>query len=277
MSLGGVEGFTHAYAPILFDVIRPDDVESDDGWEAAVAQIEERLETDGASIAALVVEPVLQGAAGMRIWPPPLLARLREATRAAGVLLVADEVFTGFGRTGPMWACEHAGVAPDILCTAKSLAGGVLPFAATLATDEIFAAFSGGVDRALMHGHTFCGHALGAHVAREVLAVYRDEDILARAEKNAPLVKTGFELMARLPGTRNARAIGLVGAIDVGEPGYGGRLGVAIGEAARKRGVYLRPLGNVVYVVPPLTITRDELDQLLSAVAASIDEVMAAR
>ncbi len=275
MSLGGVEGFTTPYAPLLFEVIRPGRVERDEDWETAVAEIERRLDVDGASIAAVVVEPILQGAAGMRIWSADLLARLHASTRAAGALLVADEVFTGFGRTGPMWACEHAGLAPDILCTAKALGGGILPFAATLTTESVFESFSGGVDRALMHGHTFCGHALGARVAREVLAVYRDEAVLARAERNAPLVSRAFDAIGRIAGVTNPRSIGLVGAVDVGEAGYGGRLGWEIFDAARERGAYLRPLGNVVYVVPPLTIERDDLDRLLYVVAASIDEVLA--
>ena len=124
----------------------------------------------------------------MRMYPPDLLRQLRIKTEEVGALLIADEVFTGFGRTGPMWACAHAGITPDLLCTAKGLSGGMLPFAATLATERIYDGFRGDKSRALMHGHTFCGNPLGAAIAREVLAIYREDDVLASAAPKAAKV-----------------------------------------------------------------------------------------
>jgi len=244
------------------------DEQRDAGRESAAPG--QRLE-----IAGVVVEPILQGAAGMRLWAPELLARLRAATRAADTFLIADEVFTGYGRTGPMWACDHADIAPDLLCLAKGFSGGVLPFAATLATPRIFDGFRGGLGRALMHGHTFCGHPLGAAIAREVLAIYRDEDVLGQVRGSAPIIAAAFERMAAISGTSHPRALGMVGAIEVGPAGYYGDVGWRVFEAARRRGVYLRPIGNTVYVVPPLNIDRSDLDTLLAAVHESVAESLA--
>jgi adenosylmethionine-8-amino-7-oxononanoate aminotransferase len=276
VSVGGVAEFRAVFGPLLFAVIAPPDAgDGDAGWErafdAAAALVGERA----GEIAGVLVEPVVQGAAGMRVYPPELLARLHDATRRADTFLIADEVFTGFGRTGPMWACEHAGVTPDILCTAKGLSGGVLPFAATLATGRVYDGFRGGKDRALMHGHTFYGNPLGAAVAREVLAIYRDEDVLAQVTENAPRLRDAFLRIAELPGVERPRALGMVAAVDLGDPGYFGEIGWRVHEVARRRGAYLRPLGNTVYVCPPLTITAAELDQLCAIVHESIEEVLA--
>ena len=275
VSVGGVAEFRAVFGPLLFDVIStPDPSEGDAGWEGAVAAIETILGESADDIAGVLVEPVVQGAAGMRIWPPELLARLRHATERADTFLIADEVFTGYGRTGPMWACEHGGVTPDILCAAKGLSGGVLPFAATLATERIYDGFRGGKDRALMHGHTFYGNPLGAAIAREVLAIYRDENVLAHARRNEPTLRAAFEGMASIPGVLRPRATGMVAAIDLGDTGYYGELGWRVHEEARARGAYVRPLGNTVYVCPPLTISADELGQLCEIVRASVEEVL---
>lgn len=276
VSVGGVEEFHAVFGPLLFETIRPPDpVEGDAGWERAVERIEEVLRERPDEIAGVLVEPVVQGAAGMRVWPAPLLGRLRDATRRADTFLVADEVFTGYGRTGPMWACEHASVAPDLLCTAKSFSGGVLPFAATLASGRIYDGFRGGKDRALMHGHTFCGNPLGAAVAREVLAIYREEDVLGQVRQNGSLLQEAFARMAELPGVQRPRGAGMVAAVDVGEAGYYGQIGWQVHEAARRRGAYVRPLGNTVYLCPPLTIPTEDLRRLCEIVEESVQEVLA--
>jgi adenosylmethionine-8-amino-7-oxononanoate aminotransferase len=274
VSLGAVDAFRRAYGPLLFEVVRPPDggVEVA-GWERAVDAIEQALAVDGGRIAAVVVEPVVQGAAGMRVWPPALLARLRAATRAAGALLVCDEVFTGYGRTGPMWACDHAAVVPDLLCVGKGFTGGLVPMAATLATARVWEGFSGGPERALMHGHTFCGWPLGAAVAREVLRVFRDEDVLGQVARRAPRVAAAMERLRAVPGVRRTRALGMIGAADLGDAGYGGRLGWRVYDEALARGVYLRPLGDTVYVTPSLTIGDAELDHLLAVLEESVRAV----
>jgi adenosylmethionine---8-amino-7-oxononanoate aminotransferase len=275
MSLGGVETFRRAYGALLFEPLRaPEGEGAPHAFEDVVQGVEELLEREGPRVAAVVVEPLVQGASGMRMYPPELLTRLSRAARAAGTFLIADEVFTGFGRTGPMWACEHAGVTPDLLCTSKGLSGGMLPFAATLATDRVFDGFRGGKDRALMHGHTFCGNPLGAAVAREVLAIYRDEEVLEQARAKASVIADAFARLGELGAVRNARSLGMIGAADLGGAGYLGHNGWAVYEAARRRGAYLRPLGDTVYVCPPLTIDDADLLELLAILVESVVEVV---
>jgi adenosylmethionine-8-amino-7-oxononanoate aminotransferase len=189
---------------------------------------------------------------------------------------VFDEVFTGYGRTGPMWAGQHADVAPDILCTAKGFSGGVLPMAATLTTPRVFDGFLGDADRAFYYGHTYCGNPLGAAVALEVLSIFEDEKILERARPKAERIAAVFRSLASLPTVSNTRAIGMVGALDLaGNAGYLADAGWRVYEEARKRGAYLRPLGNVVYVTPSLNIPDDDLDVLLNILRESVEAAAA--
>ena len=272
-SLAAIEEFHRVFHPLLFEVVRTPSADDPGGWEAAVASVERTLRERPDEIAAVVVEPLLQGAAGMRTYPEELLVRLREATTAIDTFLIADEVFTGYGRTGAMWACERAGVVPDLLCTAKGFTAGVLPMAATLVSHRVYDGFRGGPERALMHGHTFCGNPLGAAVAREVLAIYRDEDVLGGVRERAPVIEAAFARLGELPGVRRVRTLGMVGAADLGEGGYRGEVGWRVFEEARRRGVFLRPLGDTVYVTPPLNIAAADLTFLLEAVTESIRTV----
>lgn len=273
MSVGSVDEFSALFRPLLFDVGRPADPVDHD-WKPVFDALRATLAEQGDRVAAVIVEPIVQGAAGMRMYPPDLLRSLRRAVDDAGALLIADEVFTGFGRTGPMWASEHAGIAPDILCTAKGLSGGMLPFAATLTTARVYDGFRGDKSRALMHGHTFCGNPLGAAVAREVLAIYRDEAVLASAIPKAARVEDAIDAMTEIPGVTHPRALGMCAAFDVGTSGYMGKVGWAISEVALELGAHLRPLGNTVYIVPPLNIGDDDLDRLLGIVRASTERVL---
>ncbi len=274
MSVGALDELGGVFAPLLFGKNERPELREAHEWEAAFAELEAELDARGGDVAGVIVEPLVQGAAGMRMYAPELLARLRAACDRAGTLLIADEVFTGFGRTGRMWACEHAGVVPDLLCTAKGFSGGILPFSATLTTERLFDGFRGDATRALLHGHTFCGNPLGAAVALEVLAVFGAEDVLPGVARKAEVLDEGFERLGALPGVKRARTLGLIGACDLGDEGYYGRAGRAVQAAARARGVNLRPLGDVIYVVPPLTIDDDDLAQLLRVVEASLREVL---
>lgn len=273
-SLAALTEFHRVFAPILFDVIRPPALGEAGGWarvfEAVFAQLAARPD----EIAGVIVEPLIQGAAGMQIYDASLLSELRARTRAIDTFLIADEVFTGYGRTGAMWACERAGVVPDLLCTAKGFTAGVLPMAATLATPRVYDGFRGGAERALMHGHTFCGNPLGAAVAREVLAVYRDEGVLANVEAKAPRLAEAFARLGAIEGVRRTRTLGLVGAAEVGGGGYRGEVGWRVFEAALERGVFLRPLGDVVYVTPPLNIDDGALTYLFEALEGAVRSVM---
>jgi adenosylmethionine-8-amino-7-oxononanoate aminotransferase len=272
-ALGGVEVFRRPFASVVLECFHvPIGIE---GHRQAFHALEALLDREGSRIAAVVLEPLVQGAAGMKIYDGEYVQLVREATRRHGVLLVLDEVFTGYGRTGPMWACQHVNVEPDILCTAKGFTAGTLPMAATLATNQIFETFLGDPSRAFYYGHTFCGHPLGAAVAREVLAIYRDEKILERASPKAARIAKAFSAMADLPGVASTRSLGMVGALDLDEQqGYLADSGWRVYREALQRGAYLRPLGNVVYVAPPLNIDDDDLDELLQIVASSVAAAM---
>lgn len=274
-SLGGVEVFRRAFADIVFDCVHAP-FPSPDAYERAFETLTSIIARDKDTIAAVVLEPIVQGAAGMRMYEPRYLSALRELTRKNDVLLIADEVFAGYGRTGRMWACEHAGVTPDLMCLGKAFSG-FISMGATLATEEIFNAFRGGKDRTLYYGHTFCGNPIGASLAREVLAIYRDEAIVEQAQTKAPRITQAFERIAGLSGVERVRSIGMIGAADLAPSGDGGYLGDSgwrVYDEAKKRGAYLRPLGDTVYVCPPLNIGDDDLDLLLQILEESVLDAM---
>ncbi|WP_224372038.1 adenosylmethionine--8-amino-7-oxononanoate transaminase [Hyalangium versicolor] len=273
-SVGGVPEFREVFGPLLFDVVHVPAPSEEGGWERAFAEVQRTLREHGDSVAGVILEPVIQGAAGMQIYSPAFVRAVREATRAADTFLIADEVFTGLGRTGARFACDLADVVPDLLCLAKALSGGLLPFGTTLASERVFSGFLGAKSRALYYGHSYCGNPLGAAVAREVLAVYRDEDVPGQVARKAPRVKAAFERMAEtIPGLERPRALGMVGAVDLGSGGYFANSGWRVYEAARRRGLYLRPLGNTVYITPALNIPDESLDELLHGVEDSLREV----
>ncbi len=272
-SLAALEEFSGVFGPLLFDIVRapaPDEVS---GWERVVDELERVVRARADEIAGIVVEPLVQGAAGMRMHGPEVLVCLRALADEVDTFLVADEVFTGYGRTGRMWACDHAGIAPDILCVAKGFTAGILPMAATLATARVYDGFRGGPERALMHGHTFCGHPLGAAVAREVLAIYRDEDVVGGVAPRAAKIRAAFERIAEAGHVLRARSLGMIGAADLAPSGRAGAAGQRFYEAALRRGAYVRPLGDTIYVTPPLDLAMDHLDALLELVADSVREI----
>lgn len=275
-SVGGMSEFRDVFGPLLFDVVHVPSPAEEGGHARALEQLRAALNADPDGIAGVILEPILQGAVGMWMSSPDFVREVREATRAVDTFLIADEVFTGLGRTGARFAVDLAGVVPDLLCLAKALSGGLLPFGATLASERIFSGFLGAKDRALYYGHSYCGNPLGAAVAREVLAVYRDEDVLGQVQRKAPRVKAAFEHMAAtIPGLVRPRAVGMVGALDLGGGGYFANSGWRVYEAARRRGLYLRPLGDTVYIAPALNIPDADLDVLLAGVEDSLREVAA--
>lgn len=246
-----------------------------DDWERSLHELEQQLRTRADHIAALVIEPLIQGAGGMKMYEPSYLKEARLLTSHHDVLLIVDEVFTGYGRTGQFWACDHAAITPDILCSAKGLSGGILPFAATVTTDRVFEAFLGERSRAFMYGHTFCGNPLGAAVAREVLRVYQDEQILLGTVERAQLISASIARLAERPHVHNARSLGMCGAVNLGQGGdYLSDVGWRVYQKALSRGAYLRPLGDVVYVAPPLNIPISDLHELLSVFESSVAEVL---
>jgi adenosylmethionine-8-amino-7-oxononanoate aminotransferase len=273
-SLGGVDVFTRPFADVVFECVHAP-FPHPDAYAQAFDAIAELLRTGADTLAAVVVEPIVQGAAGMRVYDARFLSALRNLTRASNVLLIVDEVFTGYGRTGRMWACEHAGITPDIMCLGKAFSA-IVPMGAALVTDDIVEAFRGGKDKALYYGHTFCGNPLGAALAREVLSIYRDEHIVEQVRAKAPRIASAFSRIAELPQVERVRSLGMIGAADLrptgGSVGYLGEAGWRVYEEAKKRGAYLRPLGDTVYVCPPLVIQETDLDRLLAILGESIAE-----
>jgi len=229
----------------------------------------------------VIVEPVAQGAVGMRFYDPEFLRALRELTRQHDVFLICDEVFTGYGRTGPFWASQHAAVEPDLLCTAKGFTGGMMPMSATLVSERIFSGFLGDAARTFFYGHTFCGNPLGAALAREVLRVFKDEDVLAVAAGKAARIAQAFAGFRALPGVTETRSLGMIAALDLegsksaaegGAPrdSYLETRGRRVCAEALKRGAYMRPLGNTIYITPSLNIPDRDLDELLGIVEESV-------
>jgi len=269
MSVGGVESFHRTFSPLFFDVLRAPDA-SDVGFEAVFDWIVKAIRENADRVAGVVLEPIVQAAGGMRFYDPAFLRRVREEATRHDTFLIADEVFTGFGRTGPMWACDRAEVAPDLLCTAKGLSGGVLPFGAVLVSGRIHEGFRGDKSRAFLHGHTFCGHPLGARVAREVLAIYRDEAVLDAAAGVSATLARRFEAFGSIPGVRNTRTLGCIAALELGAEGYFGGRGWAVADEALRRGVAVRPLGDTLYLVPPLNTPEADLDAMLDRVEESL-------
>ncbi|HSO34409.1 MAG TPA: adenosylmethionine--8-amino-7-oxononanoate transaminase [Labilithrix sp.] len=272
-SLGGVEVFRRPYASVLFECVHAPFPEPA-AYARAFEAIRDLVAREHETIAAVVVEPLVQGAAGMRMYDAEYLRALRELTTEHDVLLIVDEVFAGYGRTGTMFACEQAAVTPDVMCIGKAFAT-MFPMAATLVTGAIYDSFRGSAERALWYGHTFCGNPLGATLAREVLAIYEDEQVVAQVRAKAPRITKAFERLLELPGVARVRSLGMIGAADLeGAGGYLGQAGWRVYEEARKRGAYLRPLGNTVYVCPPLVISDRDLDELLGIVEESVRAVL---
>ncbi|HEX8103846.1 MAG TPA: adenosylmethionine--8-amino-7-oxononanoate transaminase [Solirubrobacteraceae bacterium] len=272
VSVGGIELFHSLFRPLLFDA-----------WHAEpgdVAHMRALLEAHGEKVAAVMLEPLVQGAAGMIVHPPGYLRAVRDLCDEFGVLLICDEVATGFGRTGTMFACQQEGVSPDLLCVAKGITGGYLPLAATLTTEAVYESFLGEPSeaRTFFHGHTYTGNPLACAAALATLDVFESERTLERlAPKIALLGELLDSLVAPLAPVAEIRRRGTMTGIDLG--GFAPpeeRLGHQVTLAARRRGAIVRPLGDVVVLMPPLAIEEGELRRLVEITAAAIVEVCGA-
>ncbi len=242
-------------------------------------RLEAILAEHHSEIAALVVEPLVQAAAGMVMHPEGYLAGARELTRRHDVLLIADEVAVGFGRTGTLFACEQEGVSPDLLALAKGLTGGYLPLAATLATNEIWRAFLGAFaeSKTFFHGHTYGGNPLASAAALASLDVFDEERTLARLPAKAARLATHLSRIGRLEHVGDTRQRGLIGAIELMSDReqqtpypWAEQRGMRACRVARAQGALLRPLGNVVVLMPPLSATLEEIDRICLAAEAGI-------
>ncbi|NUQ65312.1 MAG: adenosylmethionine--8-amino-7-oxononanoate transaminase, partial [Pirellulales bacterium] len=288
VSVGGVARFHAMFEPLLFQTLRvpapdmyrlPAGVGPDRALDYYLDHVERVLAEHHARIAAMVIEPLVQGAAGMIVHPRGYLRGIRDLTRRYDVLLIADEVAVGMGRTGRMFACEHEEVVPDFLCIAKGLTGGYLPMAATLATDDIWRAFLGSYaeSKTFFHGHTYGGNPLGAAVGLATLDVFDEDETLARLEPKIARLREHLDRIADLPHVGDVRQCGLIGAVELVRDRrtkqpypWQEKRGLRVCDHARAAGVLLRPLGNVVVMMPPLAISLDELDRICEAAAQGI-------
>jgi adenosylmethionine-8-amino-7-oxononanoate aminotransferase len=274
MSMGAGSGFFDHFRPMLFDVEAlpypatwDGDAEVEAKEAAALRALDRWLEANGSEACALIAEPLLQGASGMRLCRPGFLRAVVERVRAAGALAIFDEVMTGFGRTGNLFACRTAGVAPDLICLSKGLTGGFLPLSATVAREGIHRAFLGETfDKALAHGHSFTANPLGCRAALASLDLLEDPAMPAAWARIEALHR---ERLANLPARAvRRRVLGTVAAFEVdgGGQGYSAAVGPRLRDFFMARGLLLRPLGNVVYLLPPYCITEAQLHRAYDAI-----------
>jgi adenosylmethionine-8-amino-7-oxononanoate aminotransferase len=288
VSIGGMAMFHDLFKPLLFEPIRcpvpdtyrlPSGVAPLEACDFYLQQLEALLAQHADEVAAVVIEPLVQGAAGMVMHPTGFLAGVRELTQRYDVLMIADEVAVGMGRTGKLFACEHEHVVPDIVCLGKGLSGGYLPVAATIATTEVWSAFLGEHHEAktFFHGHTFGGNPLGAAVSLASLELFEEEQTLQEMQPKIERLATHLSQIAKLPGVGDTRQRGLMAGIEIvkdqetREPfPWSDRKGHQVCQHAIANGVWLRPLGNVVVIMPPLCVSLDQLDTICGAACEGI-------
>jgi adenosylmethionine-8-amino-7-oxononanoate aminotransferase len=266
LSLGAGGFGTEIFDPLRFPVLRAN----------SAARAAELVQAEAQRLAAVVLEPLVQGAAGMLLTPPEDVAALVAAARAAGVLVVFDEVATGFGRTGTLFATDQCGVRPDILCLGKGITGGYLPMSVTVACADVYEAFLGDDlgPKTFYHGHSYGGNALAAAVARRHLQLLGEWDVLANVlARSAQLRALLEERVAPHPAVKDVRLCGLMCGVELAPPAEGLRWGRRVCAAAVRRGVLLRPLGDVVVLMPILTSTAAEIERIVDVLASSIAEV----
>ena len=293
LSIGGVNLYSEIYKPMLLDVIRVDGPDCyrckygkgrDDCHAECFESVEKAFQEHGHEVCAFVIEPLVQGAAGMKIYSPIYLKKLRKICDRYTVHLIADEIATGYGRTGKMFACNHADISPDIMCLSKGLTGGYMPMALAVTTQKMYDAFYADYSegKAFMHSHTYSGNPLACSAAIEVLKIINEEHILETANKNAVYFNRMLcEKLENYKYVGEIRSIGLINAIELvkdqetKEPfDSKHRYGYEIYKLALKKGVVLRPLGDIIYFNPPLIITREDMDFVVEVCVVCIKEVL---
>jgi adenosylmethionine-8-amino-7-oxononanoate aminotransferase len=292
MSVSESSSFTAPFTPLLFPVIRAHDpycYRCPVGLDRANCQIdcldslETHLKKRVGTVAGVLVEPMLQGVGGMIVWPSEFLAGVRRLCDRYDTLMIADEVLTGFGRTGRMFACEYSSVTPDIICLSKGLTAGYLPMGATVATESIYDGFlSDDREKTFFHGHSYTANPLACAVGLASLDLFRDEDVLGRIARLETQLRWGFDSLRELPCVGDVRVIGGVGVAELVSDremktggGYFDRVGPQLASAFIEKGLLIRPLGNLVYFMPPYVITEEETAwalETIKTVLAGVDQ-----
>ncbi len=288
VSVGGVDIFHAAFGPLLFKTYKAPSPycyrcelgkRYPDCKFACLSKMDKILYKHSEKIAALIIEPLIQAAGGMITFPPGYLKGVRELCSKYNILMIADEVATGFGRTGKMFACEHEHVVPDIMCLSKGITGGYMPLAVTLATDEIYSAFLGEFKdlKTFFHGHSYTGNPLACAAAIACLDLFEKEQVLKHLEKKIEILETWLKELSHLKHVGDVRNAGMMAGVELvknkktKEPyDWIEKMGWRIAYHARDNGVFIRPLGNVIVIMPPLSISQQNLKRLLKVIKDSI-------
>ncbi len=277
LSVGDVALYKETYEPLLIanmQVPVPKD-QSESSANAALEALEGVLQEKADEIAALILEPLIQGAGGMHMYHPRYLVGARELTKKYDVHLIADEIMTGFGRTGKMFACEHADISPDFMTLSKGLTGGYLPLSVVMTTDEVYNAFYCDYNehKAFLHSHSYTGNPLACSAALATLEIFEQNDILGENEKKSVYIKEKLEKFLKLSNVKEIRQQGMVTAIELKGYKTEERIGLRIYEYALSQGVLLRPLGHVIYFMPPYIITYEEIDKMIEVAYEGIKKI----
>lgn len=261
-------------SPFLAGSVSAEAQEAHVDW--AIGELEALLDAEGDDVAAIIIEPLCQAAAGIRIYPESYLRRLRAVCDARDILLIADEIATGFGRTGAWLACDRAGIVPDIVCLGKALTAGYLPLSAAIATTRIYDVFrSDGIDkRVFWDGHTFCGNPITAAAALATLAVFEEDQVIARAQPVTAQLEAGFARLAQIPGVTYHRSLGMIGMCALPPEAGGAATASRVCARALELGLFVRPLGEVLYLWPPLVTRATELDAMLGILEQALREAL---
>ena len=277
LSVGDVELYKETYEPLLIanmQVPVPKD-QSIDAANEALASLEETLKERSDEIAAFIIEPLIQGAGGMHMYHPDYLAGARDLTQKYNVHLIADEIMTGFGRTGKMFACDHAEISPDFMTLSKGLTGGYLPLSVVMTTNDVYQAFYCDYNehKAFLHSHSYTGNPLACSAALATMEIFEQNDILGENEKKSSYIKEQLEKFSSLSNVKEIRQQGMVTAIEL--EGYQAteRIGLKVYEYALTQGVLLRPLGHVIYFMPPYVISYEEIDKMIEVAYEGVKKV----
>ncbi len=277
LSVGDVELYKDTYEPLLIanmQVPVPKD-QSIDAANEALAALEETLKERSDEIAAFIIEPLIQGAGGMHMYHPAYLTGARVLTQKYNVHLIADEIMTGFGRTGKMFACDHAEISPDFMTLSKALTGGYLALSVVMTTHDVYQAFYCDYNeyKAFLHSHSYTGNPLACAAALATLEIFEQNDIIGENEKKSRYIKEALEKFSVLPNVKEIRQQGMVTAIEL--KGYEAteRIGLKVYEYALTQGVLLRPLGHIIYFMPPYVITYEEIDKMIEVAYEGVKKI----
>ena len=278
LSVGDVELYKATYAPLLIANIQtpvPRD-KSPEATAEALAALEALLEERGTEISAMIVEPLVQGAGGMHMYAPDYLKGARELTRRHGIHLIADEIMTGFGRTGTMFACEQAGITPDFMALSKGLTGGFLPLSVVLTGEEIYSAFYCDYNehKAFLHSHSYTGNPIACAAALATLEIFETDHVLESNQVKSQRIARNLQSFTKLDNVREVRQTGMIAAVELNGYAPEERVGLQVYRYGLEHEVLLRPLGNVIYFLPPYVISEEEIDRMMGVAFEGIERLL---